>query len=88
MNVQIHEHTATRRRGRNYHDAFFHEIFQHLVYSKELFQLQFSEQVFNLFDWSTLKRESTHFQDALHRERRADLILSQEMAVKSIECFL
>ena len=76
MNVQIHEHTAPRRRGRNYHDAFFHEIFRHLVYSKELFQLQFAEQVFNLFDWTTLKRESTHFQDAQHRERRADLILS------------
>ena len=76
MNVQIHEHTAPRRRGRNYHDAFFHEIFQHQVFCKELFQLLFTEQVFNLFDWTTLKRESSHFQDAQHRERRADLILS------------
>ena len=76
MNVQIHEHTAPRRRGRNYHDAFFQEIFQHPVYCKELFQLLFSEQVFNLFDWTTLKRESTHFQDAQHRERRVDLIPS------------
>ena len=76
MNVQIHEHTAPRRRGRNYHDAFFHETFQHPVYCKELFQLLFSELVFNLFDWTTLKRESSHFQDSQHRERRADLILS------------
>ena len=61
----------TRKKSAASHDLFFKDIFSHIRFAQELFQLFFSKEEMKLYDWSSLKEEKDTF-----KHKRADLVFS------------
>ena len=61
------------------HDHLFREVYDKPRYGQDLFEMIFSEEEMALFDWSTLRTETTSFINAELREKRMDLLFSARL---------
>lgn len=62
--------------NKNLHDAIFRDVYSSYRNVMDLFRLIFSPYEFKLFDWETVRTESTEFWNEELREKKTDLILS------------